>query len=109
MEATVPRCSGSTTSRRAGENHRITAARSAPIGPSQAVGPQSDRVGEDAGGERRDKLNHHARDVECRAHSTERPILDQRLADRHLGDLIDGHGRIGDELLGDQAGERHDR
>jgi hypothetical protein len=30
---------------------------------------------------------------------TQRPVADERLRDRDLGDVVDGHRRVADELL----------
>ena len=70
---------------------------------------QPDRLGQDPGRQRRDELGEHRRHLERRRDAPERAVVDERLADGHLGDVVDGHRRIGDELLHDQAADRDER
>ena len=99
---------GRTINVRTGENHRIAAPRRPPSGASQDVA-EPDDLGEHAGDQGRDELGHDGRNVECRRDAPERPIVDERLAHGHLCHVVYRDGRIGDELLHDEAGDGDDR
>ena len=50
-----------------------------------------------------------ASDLERGGHASQLPVADERLADRHLGDVVDRCCRVGDELLGDEAAAARSR
>ena len=95
---------------RTGDRYRTAAPRSPPSGARNAIARKADDLGQEAR-RRRSRPAGRPRPANRNVEVT-RPSsrsVDERLAHGHLGDVVDGHGRVRDELLADQAGDRHER
>ena len=71
--------------------------------------PQADDLGQQARRERRRQLGADRPDLDRRRHAPQRAIVDPRLADRGLRDVVQGHCTVADQLLADEEAEREDR
>ena len=80
-----------------------------PSGARKAVARKPDHLGQQSGPDRGCQLGRRRSDLERRRDPAQLPIGDQRLADRRLGDVVDGDGRVGDQLLAQEERDRDQR
>ena len=94
---------------RTGENHRIAAPSTPPSGAEEQRLAKADRPAPAAGHERRRRAARDDGHMVGRVHAAELAVVDERLADRRIGDVEGGHRRVGDELLQRRKATRHER
>ena len=100
---------GRSRRRRTGDATRMPAADERPQRGKERRRPQADDLGQQARGERRRQLGADRPDLDRRRHAPQRAIVDTRLADRGLRDVVQGHRTVADQLLADEEAEREDR
>ena len=68
--------------------------------------PEPDRLADQPAEHGPEELRHHHHDPDRGVDAPELAVRDPRLAHGHLGHVEHGHGRVADQLLPDEAGDR---